>query len=894
MAKFPLLAGQIILKNSSPDSDRFVASPSQRDLEAIMNNASVGIVFTQTRKILRYNPKFAEMFGTSIDGLVGLPGRVVYQSDEDYEALSCAASPFLSNGKPFRTETIMRRQDGSIFWADLISYLVDPADPPQGTIWIIIDISARRASEEAQRRTLLEINTILDNAWVGILYTQNRVFQRCNASGAEMFGYTPEELVGLPGVILYPDQTSYEELGRLASPLLAAGHAYKTERQFKRKDGSLVWCRTAAQAVDPEHTDRGTVWIFENIEEKRQAQEKLDAAYAEQQLILDHSVVGVAFIRDRVVQRCNRRFAEIYGYSAEELGALTTRETYLSASAWEETGELAYPAMARGETYSAELIQQRRNGEPFWVRITGKAIDPARPHDGSIWNMEDITVRKLAEEALRRSRNDLEIRVEERTSELAGANRKIEAEVIERRRAERRLRHLAHHDSLTDLPNRNLLHNRIEEAISDARSTGRGFAVMFLDLDRFKTINDSLGHHVGDMLLRKVATLVTRALCDSDTVARIGGDEFVVLVREIGEVEPLLQRLHLAFRDPIRVAALELYVTSSIGIAFYPHDGDTADRLMRNADTAMYRAKAGGRNAVRVFSPDMKEAAEQYFQIESSLRRGIGRNELVLYYQPIVDCANGVLSHMEALVRWQHPTLGLLGPAEFIPIAEESGLIGSLGDWVLVAACRQIADWRATGLWTVPVAVNLSGYQFNDAGLTKRVESILAETGLAPSSLELEITESVAMHDVERTLGTLHALHDLGITLSVDDFGTGYSSLAYLKRFPVSRLKIDRAFVKNAPTNANDQSIVKAILSLARSLSLEVVAEGIETHAHQDLLRSIGCDLVQGFLISRPLPADQLAEQWLAHNTLPDPMKKTAVRGCRVRCGLAGYLVKDR
>ena len=1011
-----------VIPTLSPDCILLWATPlsneSQRELaqidwramleyHAIMANAPVAIGFSQNRRIVRYNPAFGDLFGFQGDEGVGQLTRVLYPSDDVFAEVGRVAVPLLSSGRAYHGEMLFQRQNAGSFWAESHAYLVDTADPQQGTVWIISDISARRAAEEMLNAALRELEAIMANASVGILLTHQRMMHRYNKKFSEMFGFGDNEAFGRPARLIYRSDEEYAEVGRLAGPLLSSAEPVQTELYMRRQDGSDLWVNLIGYVRNPDNPAQGTIWILEDRSGFKRADEALQAAYAEQQLILDHSVVGIAFVKDRIVQRCNKRYAEIYGYSPEELGSLPTRAAYPSAAAWEKTGELAYPVMARGGTYSAEVIHQRRNGEPFWVRITGKAIDPVDPHAGSIWNMEDITARKLAEDALHesemlqraildsanymiistdpsghvvscnpatatllrlepgalvgnsgldgfidaeqldarrigleqelgvpvsaadalfvrarmgeiddfectlirsdgsrfpaqisvsglrrstdrtegflviaaditgrkraeedllRSRNELEMRVVERTAELAGANVKLEAEVVERRRAERRLRHLAHHDSLTGLPNRNLLQSRIDEAIADAGSSGRGLAVIFLDLDRFKTINDSLGHHIGDMLLRKVATRLAEALRGGDTVARIGGDEFVILAPALEapeEVTPLAERLHAAFAEPINVAAHDLYVTPSIGIAMYPKDGTNADTLMRNADTAMYRAKASGRNAICAFSAEMQAATEQYFQIESSLRRGIDRNELVLFYQPIVDCATGVLHHLEALVRWQHPTLGLLPPSEFIAIAEECGLIGALGDWVLVAACRQTAAWRRDGLPIVPVAVNLSGHQFRDAGLARRVAAVLAEAGLTPDLLELEITESVVMFDVERALTTLHALHDLGIDLSVDDFGTGYSSLAYLKRFPVSRLKIDRAFVKDADTNADDQSIVSAILSLAKSLSLEVVAEGVETEAHHLLLRGLGCDLAQGFLFARPLPADKLAEQWL-------------------------------
>jgi len=850
-----------LARHALEDSQRAVLL----ELDAIFTNASIGIVHTRDRTFQRCNRRAEEILGFAPGELIGQPGIRIYPDAEAYAEVGREAGPPLAAGRSYEGERQFRRKDGSLVWCRFFARAFDPQHTDRGTVWILEDIDEEYRAKEKLHDALHELGAIMRNASVGILITRDRRILQCNPKFAEMFGFAGDEALGRPAGVLYPGDAAYEALGRLAAPLLSAGRPFKTELYMRRQDGSDIWVNLIGYVRNPADTTQGTVWILEDRSEFKSAEMALRTAYAEQQLILDHSVVGIAFVKDRVVQRCNRRYEEIYGYAPGKMPH-PTRDRYLSADTWEKTGAAAYAALARGETYAAELIHRRRNGEPFWVRITGKAIDPADPHGGSIWNMEDITVRKQAEEELLRARDALEVRVAERTAELAGANVKLEAEVGERRRAERRLRHLAQHDSLTGLPNRLLLQQRLEDAIGIANAEHAAVAVMFLDLDRFKHINDSLGHHVGDTLLRKMARRLAEVVRKEDTVARIGGDEFVVLAPALQgshEIAPLAERLLRAFRDPVRLGDHEMHVTASIGIALFPQDGDSPEALMRNADTAMYRAKAAGRNVVRAFSPEMQVAAAQYFQIESSLWRGIERGELVLHFQPIVDCTGGELRLAEVLVRWQHPTLGLLLPDKFIAIAEESGLIGLLGEWTLTAACRQIAAWRQAGLAPPRMALNLSAAQFRDVALVRRVESCLAEAGLPPSALELEITESVLMFDVDQALATLHALHELGIDLAIDDFGTGYSSLAYLKRFPVSRLKIDRTFIKDAPTSEDDQAIVRAVLSLAASLGLEVVAEGVESAAQHSLLRELGCDLAQGYLFSRPLAADEFARQWL-------------------------------
>ena len=431
---------------------------------------------------------------------------------------------------------------------------------------------------------------------------------------------------------------------------------------------------------------------------------------------------------------------------------------------------------------------------------------------------------------------------------------------LEYLKKEEKLNYLAYHDVLTGLPGRTLFHDRLVQAVTNAHRHGDKLGVLFIDLDHFKNINDSLGHYVGDMLLKQVAALFTACMREDDTVARLGGDEFVVILASMAsedEAWMVSQKILKLMTEPFTIEAHELFVTCSIGIALYPKDGDDAKTLLQSADGALYLAKNKGRNNAQFCTAEMNAKALERLTLESELRQAINRQEFLLHYQPRVDMVSGEITGMEALVRWQHPVQGLLYPTKFIPVAEESGLIVPLGEWVLRTACEQNKAWQLAGLKPVSIAVNLSARQFKQQDLVEIVTRILKETELDPSYLELELTESMVMQNVEAAIATLTQFKVIGVKLSIDDFGIGYSSLNYLKHFPIGFLKIDQSFVRDITTNRDDAIIAKIIISMAHDLGLRVIAEGVETEEQKSFLCSHRCDEMQGYFFSMPLPAEE-------------------------------------
>ena len=423
------------------------------------------------------------------------------------------------------------------------------------------------------------------------------------------------------------------------------------------------------------------------------------------------------------------------------------------------------------------------------------------------------------------------------------------------------LDHLAHHDVLTDLPNRILLNDRLAQAIALAHRQGKQLAVMFMDLDRFKHINDSLGHAVGDRLLQSVAQRLVGSVRHSDTVSRQGGDEFVLLLPNIehaADVALSAQKMLMAIAFPHLIDRHDLHIGVSIGISIYPDDGQDAESLIKNADIAMYHAKESGRNNYKFFEPDMNARAVQRQSIEAGLRRALERQEFVLHYQPKINLLSGTIVGIEALVRWQHPQHGLLEPAQFVPIAEDSGLILPIGRWVLREACLQARAWQDAGLPPITVAVNTSALEFRAGDFLEYLRATLAESRLEPCYLELELTESVLMRDAASADSVLHALADLGVKLAVDDFGTGYSSLSYLRQFPIDSLKIDQSFVNQMTSNPDDAAIVSTVISMGKSLKQRVIAEGVETSEQYAFLLAQDCDEGQGFYFCHPMVAEAL------------------------------------
>ena len=484
-------------------------------------------------------------------------------------------------------------------------------------------------------------------------------------------------------------------------------------------------------------------------------------------------------------------------------------------------------AIARGSEGNTVLRLRRADGERRWVELF---LAPVRSESGAVTHFVGVL-------------ND----------------------VTYRKDAEARLNHLANHDPLTGLPNRNLLHDRLAHAI--ARRREGMAAVLFLDLDRFKLINDSYGHDVGDELLKAVAARLSGCLRGEDTVARLGGDEFVVLLEDLPGIDAaasIAGKIAARLAEPLSVGGRELPLAASIGIALYPRDGRVPQDLLKNADTAMYRAKEAGRGGFCFFAGEMNMHALRRLTLENELRRALDGGELEVFYQPQVAMDSGRLLGAEALVRWRHPLKGLVAPADFIPVAEETGLIVALGEQVLRAACRQIADWQRRGLPPLTVAVNLSPRQFRQADLVATIAGILAETGADPARLELEITEGAAMQNADEAVAALRRLRAMGVGLAIDDFGTGYSSLSYLKRFPIDKLKIDRSFVQGVPDDGDDTAIVQAIAAMAGSLKLKLLAEGVESEAQRAFLESLGCAEAQGWLFGRALPAADFERTFLS------------------------------
>ncbi len=682
-----------------------------------------------------------------------------------------------------------------------------------------------------------------------ILYT--------NPAEAMIHGYTVEELVGMNVSIFSPDNRQRKR----NSKEISAWKEWTREVTEIRKDRTTFPVQLKSIPVkDPEGNPSCIITISEDITLRKLAEEALRNAHNEleqkviertrelrdsnrmlEQELLERQAVQkrlrllgkffentneAVIITDsqaRIIE-VNDAFTRITGFVKEEV--IGKRPTVLRSYHHSRRAHMQiWKSILRRGSWQGEVWDRRKNGEiyPVWLSI-GPVRDDANSVSHYVAIASDISAIKKTEE---------------------------------------RLEHLAHHDSLTNLPNRMLFSDRLMQAAALARRNKKMIAVMLLDLDRFKEVNDTLGHRLGDQLLVEVSRRLKYRIREADTISRLGGDEFAVILSDFNDIEKaaqVAQNFMHAVAEPFEIEGHEIYITTSIGITIYPADSDDMETLLKNADTAMYYAKSRGKNNFQFFTNEMNSRIIEKLFIESKLRHALEHDEFQLYFQPQVEAKTGCIVGMEALLRWVNQELGDMPPSKFIPIAEDTGLIIPIGEWVIQEACRQAKSWQEEGVPILNLSINLSARQFHKQTIVETISDILQKTGFDPRHLELEITESVIMQDVDENIQTLRRLKDLGLRLSIDDFGTGYSSLNYLKRFPIDVLKIDRSFVMDITSDPDDSSVVSAIIALAHSLNLKVIAEGVETAEQLAFLKERGCNEVQGFYFSKPVPGQRVKE----------------------------------
>jgi len=696
------------------------------------------------------------------------------------------------------------------------------------------DISERKQAENQLRHAYSLTKTIIDsmNDAISLIDVRDFTIVRVNKAFLQSYGYSDEsEITGKhcyeithhrPDVCSAPDDICPLVESVKTRGYFAADHVHYDKR------GEKIYVEVSTSPIKDEAGNViQVVHIQRNITERKKAEEALRESEERFRAFFEMAAVGTTQVDPATMRflRTNQRFCEMTGYSCEELRSMTFNDLThpddktLDEERFRETLGPSAP------TYETEKRYIRKDGRVVWVHVSAIVVHDSqgRPlHTAAI--VQDITDRKKMEEEIR---------------------------------------HMAHHDTLTGLPNRRLFRDIFEIEVAQARRNRKKLAILFLDLDRFKEINDTLGHEVGDELLKLAAALFRDAIRESDTVARIGGDEFNILLADLvrpESISDIAQKIINRFRSPFSISGHELNITTSIGISVYPDDSKDIDTLLRYADIAMYSAKEAGRNTYRFFNPAISIRTIERMRLENMLRRSIALGELVMYYQPTVDIKNRRMICAEALIRWRHPDKGFLTPEHFIPMAEEMGFITEIDEWVLRTVCGQITSWSNERLSPICVTVNLSARMFQDPELVHKISSVLRETGAFAQCLDLEITETTAMSNVERTASKLLELREMGIHISIDDFGTGYSSLNYLKKLPIERLKIDQSFIRDIATDPDDRAIIGAVTSMAHKMGIRTVAEGVETEEQLAFLRVSECDEAQGYLFSRPVPAERFRE----------------------------------
>ena len=764
--------------------------------------------------------------------------------------------------KPFQIEEVLARINTHLALCTMQQRLAEQNQYLQQEVLI------RQRAEEGIHQLMLEQQRILENTGVGIAFLMQRRIVRCNPKLAAMFGYRMEELLGQSPRLLYAMEQTGDYLESTMCTPLEKGGMHSADTQCRRRDGSTFWGDSILTALDQHDPSMGAILVIHDIDQRKKAEALRSAQGQVFEMMAISAPLGEVLLSLAGLIESQLEGARTVvllldddGQHLSPVAAPSLPESYRTdhAAAFpggEQIGADSGPNGAAVMQRQSVIVSDTLPG-PLWNNASTLAAMhnlraswsiPILAHQGEVLGVFALHFHEA------RQPTPTETPFIEMATRIASI-------AIERKHAEERIQFMAHHDALTGLPNRALLEDRLNQGMLFAQRYGRLVTVVFLDLDHFKLINDSLGHKAGDELLKTVAQRMQHCVRRTDTVVRLGGDEFVIILFDQPDqsrvIAPTLQKIREAIAQPIQIAGHELQVTCSMGLATYPQDGQDVEILLRNADAAMYRAKEEGRNNVQRYSSDMNVQIQERLTLQEGLLNALSRGEFLLHYQPQLDLHSGDIIGVEALLRWQHPELGLIAPAKFIQQAEETGLIVPIGDWVLRTACKQNKAWQDAGLPPLSISVNVSARQFREKDLLERVALALRESGLAPRYLELELTESLVMQDLQQAIETMRKLNEMGVQLAIDDFGTGYSGLSSLKNFPVARLKIDKSFVSELPSNQDDRTIARAVISLGRKLHLKVIAEGVEDAAQLEFLRANDCDEIQGFHFSRPIPAKE-------------------------------------
>lgn len=831
-------------RNGKPDYmiAMFEAIGAQRDaeqarddsrslLQATLESTADGVLVTSLdRRITAWNARFVELLGVEAGALAGgdinqvLDGLAPRLADPAATAVGVEAlyadpnretrdEIAFADGRVLERHSVPQRSDGMVI----------------GRVCSFQDISARKRAEiellEAKQRLQLAMEASEVSIWDADLRTR-RVY--LSDGWARLVGEEPKDTTTTIDALV--QRIHPEDVERVVAASLAVmkgeSEQYSEEHRVRTVSGDWRWVRSGGRVVERDANGRALRMTGTNVDvtERKRSEQALRQSEERFQYAVRGSGAGIwdwNVAEGRYYM--SPRLKQILGYADAELP--NEREALLQRIHPEDrplVDEALEKHFAEHTPYDIEYRLQRKDGSHVWCRTVGQAV----------WDAAGKVTR------------------------FSGSTVDIDAQ----KRAEDKLAHLAHHDTLTGLPNRNLLRDRLPQVLSRARRARSNVGMMFIDLDRFKVVNDTLGHTVGDMLLVEVGHRLTHCTRGGDTVARLGGDEFAVLLPDLTDARTagtVAQKILDTLAKPMQLDGHEVYVNASIGITLFPDDGEDEDVLIRNADMAMYSAKERGRANYVFFSAEMNARTAQFLELESRLRQALTRNEFVLHYQPRISVQTGHITGAEALLRWRpHGSAKLVAPMEFVPLLEETGMIVPVGEWVLGAAFEQVLRCQARGLGLVPIAVNVSPRQFQRRELVPALRRFLASTGVAPKLIELEITETLVMLDTDYSVAAMREINELGVPLAIDDFGTGYSSLAYLKRFSIDRLKIDRSFIHDLASDADDAAIITAVVAMAHKLGFGVVAEGVETQEQMDFLHACGCDEFQGNLFSPAVEAD--------------------------------------